>query len=320
MKNLIPVFILLIALSCTDTAPVSPRENAVLRFKDANEIFSYVKNKNEGSFESFNDVFQEATKKLAEAKTEAEHTQLLETYRDVVILADDTYKPTLSNSVYRAIINRDRLYIAGEHVHKVLNDQHIVYTKEENINALRRITSLDGLNQEIFKVASYQDTPVSPDDARTAASCGPTHQKDYFHNESNCRNDRRVWVRAHAFYAISGNNYTPSVISEAWGELRRGTWCNWAQYHTRLSVRNCSFTVYITINGTNASYTFTNTDLPDHTSDGDVYDYTIWNGPVLGGPITWTGGAIPTIEFSAIHEEATSRGVGETNWAVIDCQ
>jgi len=76
----------------------------------------------------------------------------------------------------------------------------------------------------------------------------------------------------------------------------------------------CSFTTSATLNGTTYNYpmTFTN------RSASNAYEITIHNGPVAQ-PITWGGGWPPTIQFTQVHLEATSRGVGN-NWAIINCQ
>lgn len=46
---------------------------------------------------------------------------------------------------------------------------------------------------------------------------------------------------------------------------------------------------------------------------------TLHSGAV-GQPIIWTGGAVPAIQFTNVHLESNSQGVGYGNWAVIDCQ
>jgi hypothetical protein len=323
MKKIIPLLALIIALSCSEDPLVSQKKENILSFKNSEEILAYVKGPKEddGNFQSFEDLFIKANEELAAAQTEEEHSRIMDAYSDILKIEDETYKPIIMNSVYRSIINRERLYISGDYVHKVLDDDYIIYTKKENINALRHLNTTDNLDKKIFTVTTYQGITSDLSNGKTNANCGPTHQKDYFHNESNCRNDRRVWVRGHTYYIINGNQYSPAVIAEAWGELRRGTWCNWARYHTILSVQNCSFTVHIEINGGEDDLPYTNVDLPDYTSTTDIYGYTIVNQPLYanGGYITWAGGFPPTIEFSAIHLEANSRGVGFGNWAIIDC-
>lgn len=296
------------------------KQTNLLTFKNLNEMSDYLigTGDGQGNFKSFDKIYLEAVDKLAEAVTEEEHSKLLAEYSDVVKLVDETYEPVLTNSRYRKIVNRDRLYIADGYVHKVLDDQFIVFTDKKNINELRQINSIQGLNRDVFKVLQYQnfDGSNSSPDGRTNADCGNNLRKDYFDNQPNCRNDRRVWVRGYTYYLISGYYYTPYVISEAWGELRTGTFCNWKGYQTRLSTRSCSFTSTASLNGT--TYSFYQAPS-DYNGTTDEYSHTIWNGPVSANAIYWQGGTPPTIQFTQIHLEANSRGTGD-NWVVLDCQ
>lgn len=314
-KILIPFGILAIAISCSDDS-IQVENSKILNFKNADEMFDYKSNPSIASktFVSYDDVYHEALDKLSSAETEAEHTRLLEEYSDVVYLSEETYTPKLSNSLYRKIINRNRIYQSGDFFHKVIDDQYIITAAKDDLETLTKLTSSENLSNK-FNVVKYQEGNYTPTDARTKGNCGQDLRKDYFYNQSNCRNDRRAWIRGYTWYAVSGYNYTPSMISEGWGELRTGTWCNWKQYATEIWTRNASYTVSATINGSTQDFFL---QKPDYDANGDEYEHIIHQGPVATA-IYWSGGAVPTIQFTQIHAECRTRGTNN-NWAVLDCQ
>lgn len=104
------------------------------------------------------------------------------------------------------------------------------------------------------------------------------------------------------------------MISEAWGKLRTGVFCRWKHYSTDLNTTDSNFTVTATINGSTRNYPIY---VPAKSNYGE--DLLIYQGPVAQ-PIYWTGGAIPTIQFTRVITSATSRGVGAGNYAVLNCQ
>ncbi len=317
-KLLLPVFILFLSLSCSEDSLVIPSENNILKFKNIDEILAFMKNGNEnGNFVSFDEIYHEAVDQLSNAETEAEHSELLNTYRDVVTLSEETYVPTLSHTAYRKIINSDRLYVSDGSAHKVINDQFIVFCDEKNINELKKITSEQHLDSKIFKVFKYQsvDSDLNQTDGRVAANCGASILAEYFYNQGRCRDDRRVYIRGYTSFIVSGNQYTAAVISEAWGQLRTGTWCNWKPYPTTLSTRNCSFTVTFRINDVDYVKPFA---FADYYGTTDEYEHILIQGP-YSIPFTWQGGYTPTIQFTNAHLGASSREVNG-NWAILDCQ
>ena len=330
MRKIYPLFAFLLCISCSEEflkkEPVSANLN-VLKFNNTNEIFSLVNELNEAvenpnarvsndDFESFDDVYKQALTELSESKSIEKHDSLLQVYSDVLTLFEDSYVPKIGNSLYRVICNRDRLYEAEGYVHKVFDDQFIVSAEKTNALALLQVTSLDNLDPAIFRVINYQDFDFSPVNGKTSANCGTNLKAVYFDNNGKCSDDRRSYVRAYTYYVISGNNYTPAAISESWGELRNWL-CNWKEYATILRTRNCSFDISFSINGANVTIPF---QFADYNGDHEQYSHNIWNGPLYNSPIVWTGGVIPTIYFSRIHEEATTRGVGYDHFAILDCQ
>jgi hypothetical protein len=331
MKNLAPILAIALSACTGDMTPAAEpydmSPDNILQFRDTAELLDYLSNDNPSDFESLDEIYKHALGQLDEARTAEAHARLLSDYSDVLTLSDGRYVPVLTNSAYRRIANRDRLYISDGVAHKVLDEHRIVITDIENIDELLAIESVNGLDASRFRVAEYQSSGAAPLSDGTLADCGADLRADYFDNPSGCRNDRRAWVRAYAYFLVSGYYYTPAVISEAWAELRTGTFCNWRHYQNILHTRNCSFTVAATLNDTTYYFEKTTTDL----ASSNPYDGTqpesqhfIWGGDSGGAPvgpaIYWVGGYPPSIQFSSIHMESSSQGVGADHWAVIDCQ
>ncbi len=233
------------------------------------------------------------------------------------MLVDSSYVPRIKNYIYRTICNRDGLYVARGYVHRVFDDQFIVYTDVENVADLKQISSINGLDPDKFKVAQYQDFSDEHNkiNGRSLATCGNPQNAEYFDNHSKCKDDRTVNLYAYTSYIIAGAYYTPRAIVEAYGRIRTGVWCNWKQYQTILATRNSGINVLWTIN--NSAKTIV---LPfaDYNGTTEVYEWDLVNGPI-GTETYWNSGPAPTITFSAIHAEATSRGVSG-NWVIMDCR
>lgn len=314
--------VFLVLLSCSEESPLSTQNSNLLNFNSTDEIFNYSNDPSRKpiGFESFEDLFLKAVDEISTVENENDHQRLLEKYQDILTITDETYSPTISNSVYRMIINRERMYRSGDYLHKVLNNEFIIVTDMANMDALRQINSVQGIDEEKFTVVKYQgESTVQEIGGRSSANCGSDLRQDYFLNASNCRDDRRAWVHGYTWYAISGTQYTPSVFAKCYGELRTGTFCRWKPYTTQISTRNCSLTVTIVINGITQSYSRTSLDMPNYDGTVDEYEHFMINGPLLTGPINWAGGSIPTIQFTAIHLEGKTRGTNN-NWAVLNCQ
>lgn len=265
-------------------------------------------------FESFKTVYLNAINELDQAESLEQHNVLLNEYNDVLTIIDSTYVPKITNPFYQIVCNRAGIYESNGYAHQVIDSDLIVIAKAENINKLQEVSSASGLDSNIFRVVSYTSNDgriISG--GRVNADCGTTLQKDYFANARKCRDDRRVYVRAHAYFVISGNQYTPSAIGEAWAEIRNGS-CNWKIYDNPIHTRNCSFTVSTTLNGTTSNYPLTFFDRSQNS--GSI---TLHHGAVAQ-PIIWQGGFVPSIQFTQVNLESNSQGVGFGNWAIIDCQ
>ncbi len=301
---------------------------STLEFADTQEMNSYVNavqsSQNENgsrtistTFESFDKVYHEALAKLDLAETVEQHDLILKEYSDVIHLEDSTYVPKITNLFYRKICNRGGLYISDGFAHKVMGNEAIVYARKANIEALAAVKSVENLDETKFISTRYQETPTDPSNGRMLAACGAPEKKTYYYNPSGCNDDRRVTTYVSSFWIVSGNNRTPAAQSQVYGELRTGVWCNWKNYETRLEHVNVSFTItYGTTLGT-ADVFIT---VPDYIGTNDEERKYSWNGALIGGPMNWNGYSPLVIYTKEAHQEGTSRGVGTSNWAILDCE
>ncbi|SMG34184.1 hypothetical protein SAMN05661096_02231 [Marivirga sericea] len=69
------------------------------------------------------------------------------------------------------------------------------------------------------------------------------------------------------------------------------------------------------MNGQNYSHS---ESFPDQETTSEALDIVIDEGALTDNLIYWQDGAVPTIEFTIVNLEATSRGVGD-NWVELDC-
>lgn len=328
-KNTVKLLFLILLGSCSDEAPMKSTQRTLktLQFKDSGEMIAYfssvidgktdaagrIASEQEDSFESFREIFDAAVERLSATTSNDEHDLVLAEYQDVLTLVDSTYVPKIVNPFYQVVCNRDGVYESAGYAHKVVNENAMVITDADNIDALEGVHATVGLDSTEFRVAYYAiSETTSNNTGKITANCGDTFKKDFFKNERRCSDDRRVYVRGYASYILSGYQYTPRVISEAWGEQRNWL-CYWRDYDTVVSSHNCSFTVSASINGAVYNYPMSFQDKTVTAGSLIIHDGHI------GVPITWHGGTVPTIQFTRIHEEATSRGVGN-NWVIMDCQ
>ena len=330
-KAIYPLSVVLL-LSCTEEQILQTESTDsptnILEFADTQELNAYVNSashpQNENgsrtilsTFESFDDVYKEALVKLDLAETIEQHDLILEEYSDVIYIEDSTYVPRIKNVFYRKICNRGGLYVSDGFAHKVMGDEAIVYTGKANIEALGAIESVENLDETKFISTRYQETTTDPSNGRMLAACGAPEQNTYYYNPSGCNDDRRVTTYINPFWIVSGNNRTPAALSQVYGELRTGFWCNWKNYETRLEHVDVSFTItYGTTLGT-ADVIVT---VPDYIGTTDVERYYSWNGALIGGPMNWNGYSPLVIYTKEAQQKGTSRGVGTSNWAEIDCQ
>lgn len=326
--------LLLATVSCSDhqltlDKPIEPRfKGSTLEFDGSVEIVDFVMEITSNSasasrvkqdnFVSFNEAFKSAVEEISAAETIELHDQLVRKHSDILSIIDETYVPKITNVVYRNICNREGLYESGGFIHKVIDEEYLVFTESENFDLISSINSIDDVDSNKVRTVKYQHptTGSEVETGRSMAACTQTVSALYHYNPSNCKNDRRVSIRASTSFVISGNLYKPVGISETYGEIRNSL-CNWRNYTTTLQVRNCSLEVILKINNTTTYYPKT---FVDYSTPGDQESYILWNAPLFAGTgqIEWMGGLIPSIGFTRVHEEATSRGVAG-NWAILDC-
>src|SRR5690606_17844102 len=183
---------------------------------------------------------------------------------------------------------RDGIYKTNGYLNKIVGGT--IFTAEEGTyDRLKQIGP--NSSEELIRQSGIRVTHILPEsrslDARTTRSCSTYESASYFHNESNCRNDRRVHIGAKSYIALStsyqGDLRQPRVQIEVWGTRRTGTWCNWISYSTMLHYRNVFFTLnaWTMENDVSVLKTFSAT-LPDTSSPND-YTMLTWDGKIGTG-------------------------------------
>lgn len=333
MKKIIPIFILLIGFSCSDESIHKEEDNlsqdlVTLSFNSSEEMSSYVLKAKSGAnptgreassskFQSLEDIYRNVLESLSVAETHEEIASLLKTYEDVIELSDSTFLPKLQSEFYRIICNREGIYESEGFAHKVMDNQFIIVTKKENLKALRKIKSIDNLDQSLFNLTEYRGNGFKNEsiNGRTLSdACSNNMEYSYYYDPSGCKNDRKVYIAAGTEWRISGNNYTPWLASRTWGRRRAGTLCYWYGYDTILNFRGAYFDVKIVINGITRHFI---TSIDDYYGTAEEREKQIWDD-FLTGPITWQGGTPPAISFTRAFVEASSRGTNN-NWVSVDC-
>lgn len=327
MKRMILFFGLLIAASCVDDvapekSPVAMRKEmlqSILEFSDLEEMLAYVNRIAEDEeaaasdgFESFNEVYYRALNEISSITTEEDHERLLAAYSDVLTLVEDEYIPVIDNFIYGSICNRGRLYKSGGYIHKALDSEHLIFTEEENEEALMKIRSLDGLDLDVFRVIRYQKN----EQGLTGCGSSMKFEAVYFDNHTRCTDDRRVYIGTQASYTCAGPSCSVAIESKVWGK-KRNSWCNWRGYSTKLYNRNCSLNVRVTLGATDVSFPAI---YSDYSSLNDQPLHTLAPGILFVNAFQWDGKTMPAVTFNSIHLEGSSRGVGTNHWAIIDCK
>jgi hypothetical protein len=278
---------------------------------------------------SFNEAYENVVDALSSAQTEHDADHILTANSDILILEDDTYVPSISMTLYGDICNRDGIYQAGDQLNKIVNDQYIVSANVGDLSELVDIESVENLDREKYSVISIGNTFNN-----SSSGCGDFLLKDYFENNSGCKNDRRVWIRARTYFSYFNRNfYFPWTEIYQWGERRKWN-CQWIPYFTELNSRNVSFTVNsFSLENPNWGWTTLNrairspfsATLPDSYSGTNTAGRHIYNGPsgALLHVEPWQTQPIrnyvsPLYGFTSIRVEASSRGTNN-NWAVVSC-
>jgi len=292
------------------------------------------------SFQSFEYHFQNVMLQLDSAKTESEYSEILSKNSDILYVEDSVIQPKIKSAVYQQLCNRDRMYVTGQQVIKVLNDEMLLSTSRENVALIqdleiKDVSSVENNSHiEIFRYGNNSSS-ISNINSRTMADeCGSFLNANYSYNPSGCKDDRKVFVEASAYtiYAnftktVNGTpipwmTYQPTVQIKVWGEYRNRL-CNWNYYSTTLSFKDGRIVVdawdrisedpYRTYSVSSGWIYYVSGD-----SNGDARQL-IWT-KYIGAELVNEGHLLVNdpFMFTEVTVKATSRGVNG-NYAVINC-
>lgn len=348
MRRSAQLLLILSIFVCCET-PISLERveppNEVLKFENTHSLLDYISNekhntqngrvKTTGQFVSFNDVYLTAIKELNEVDDAIKQDSILKKYQDVIELKDSVLKAIIPLGAYSKICNRQRIYQTGDFINKVVSDNYLITTHESNYHQLLTINSIDDVEGEEFQVIKYAQEWESNSASRINANCGKTILVDYFKNANRCKDDRRVWIHAKAYFVYFGDNmYLPYSDIRVWGEKRNGL-CVWSPYETTLKYRNVSFSLLsFALDNPNWGWTTPQNAIrslfavavPDYYGTSDILAIDVFKGPTGAwlNMDNYSANTIiaqmnPAYEFYSIRIEAASRGT-DNNWAVINCQ
>lgn len=281
---------------------------------------------NENSFTSYRTLLNEAYLQLDSLESEEERAIFIDKYKDVLTLQNDKWTPLIDIKFYQSIVNRQGFYKTDGFVNRVVGD-YILTVRADDYEGLKKVKSVDRivdskvLNSQGIRTYRYVGFDSNSEDTRILSPCSTQMITEYFENESGCRNDRRVYLRATSFVAYTvtseGDFYQPKVAIRVWGERRRGTWCNWDWYRTALSLRNISYTIRGYAAQSNGVFVPRSYSIAVGDSNSPS-DYTYWEHNRNIG-VKVLNQHITPFPFTKLHAEGTSRGVGDV-WVVLDCQ
>ena len=271
-------------------------------------------------FVSYRTVFNEANEEWQKVESEGDKQLFLKKYGDILTIENNELVPNISIRLYQAIVNREGIYETCGFLNKVAGDLIVTVAEDEYYKLFGVSTSGKGVAVG-NGVRSFKFIGETSDLAgRTNAACSTEMTASYFHNESNCRHDREVFISARSYVVLTTNSTgdyrQPRVEIKVWGKIRSGTWCNWSNYSTTLAYRNVSFTITAwQVQDGVASPTSYSRVLPDYAPVGDRSTLP-WDQPI-GDRVH--NQIITPYAFTSFHGEGSSRGV-EWNWAILDCQ
>ncbi|WP_224998051.1 hypothetical protein [Cesiribacter sp. SM1] len=277
----------------------------------------------ENSFVSYRSVVNQANNEWHNLKSTQELNSFLYNYRDVLTLKDSLLTPHIDIKIYQSIVNREGIYKTYGYINKIIGD-YIVTGKIDLYNKLCTIKHIDGekdihnLEKQGLKVFKYINSDNNTS-ARTNGSCSTQISAEYFYNQTNCRNDRKLMLygRSYVFASPAGDFYQSRAQFKMVPVLRRGTFCNWDGYSTLMAYKNVSFTIsgWGLENGVEVLKPYF-VEIPDYT--GTLDEYTIVKDIEYGDKIN-ARARTTAYAFTSFHAEGTSRGI-DNNWVVLDCQ
>lgn len=301
-------------LEAFQTEEITIKKN-ILAFENINDFSAFIEEdvtakKKSLDFISFDDLYQKALNELNETINENDRSQILQKYNDVITISDGNYVPLINNVAYRKIINRERLYISGDYIHKIIDNQFLVFTEKENAELLRNINSLENIDDTVFRTVEYQgnisDPKNSNSNVKADVGYDGIHGK-YKYSHKRCRKERLVKANIIAFLYVSGDNFRPGVSWTVEG-FKGNIFCGeFRSFYSILHAKNVSHTITFTINGINH-------DLPKKYYDASYSSSKVkWKKTKL--PLfRWikrTNKATPRVTFTQAHLEASSGGLNQ---------
>jgi hypothetical protein len=273
----------------------------------------------EQGFLSYRSVFRQAMQEWQNVESPADLSKFLAKYDDIVTVVDSVLRPHIDIRLYQGIVNREGVYETNGFLHKIVGDEIMTVAKAdaEKLNSISHNAELTPKESGV-RAYRYRSRPVEKE-ARVNSTCTTHMTASYFHNESNCRHDRRVYMSARSYVVLStnttGDYRQPRVEIKVWGTLRTGTWCNWKQYSTTLAYRNVSFSImaWADQGGIAIPQSYSRV-LPDYAPAEDRWDLP-WDQPI--GDRVHNQVIYPS-PFTNFHGEATSRGAHGV-WVILDC-
>ncbi len=277
-------------------------------------------------FISYRSVYRKAVQEWDSVSSKEERILFMKEYDDVLFIRDSIIYPRIDVVLYQSLTNRQGIYETEGIVNKIEGD-YIISVEKKDVNKLMHSRDLiDGLSAGLeanvegiryFKFLFSNNQSIS---SRINAACSAEITASYFYNQSNCRDDREVYISARSFFTLTtsvfGDKRQPRVEFKVWGKLRTGTFCRWKDYETTLAYQNITFSIMawevLNLIPLPKLYSYS---LPDYAPTNDRLDLT-WNQPIGSQVINLSIVAQP---FLSLHAEGSSRGV-DNNWAVLDCQ
>jgi len=340
------IFLLIVFVSCDAPIdnPIEPhytgtsKINNYLSFKSVEEFQQTIDKlefiaqdgfsnwEREKGYVSYKSIYRQALNEWQTTEDEDAVQSFINKYDDILTISEGNVIPRVTVELYQRIVNRQRIYQTNSFINKI-EEEYILTVKIEDADKLLTSKKIvedirkgrkSGEDGVLFSKFISEDVSVNLA-SRAEATCTTNMVASYFYNQSNCRNDRQVYISAKSYFTLysnyEGDRRQPRVEIKVWGKLRTGTFCNWKEYETTLAYRNVSFAVMaweVIGNITSAKLYIYNP--PDYAPTNDRYNLP-WDQPI-GNPVL--NQPINASPFNSLHAEGTSRGV-DGNWAIIDC-
>lgn len=259
-----------------------------------------------------------------------EYSKILSSNCDIVGIQDNSILPVISDIVFSTLANRDGIFYVNDVMHKVLNDR--VYMSDQ-VDLSHCDFSSDFKNENIY---SYNY--ILRNNILKSTNCG-LEQSAYKEVDK-----RRVLLDSYLYYVQDPGYYGTDPNLPSWqknllvlsvklrGEAKN-IFGNWKSYSTQLKFDSGSFKVNVPYPENNNEINFPQLSSIwsvngwSETSSYDTknfwkYKY-INKYPNLVYPMTIyfnnSNFDIYNCSFEKAYVRGTSRGIGFSNYAIIDC-